>query len=158
MIEMDESEPGSVLTKLILSMFKVNGLVLTWGDRMVTPLGLTSVRWQLLGAIVLSESPQPVAWLARDLGANRQNVQRVVNDLYKEGMVILEPNPHHRRAKLVVLTEKGQQTYYTIFEIYSPKINALAEGVSISDINTANRVMISLRRKLEKENDIKNPW
>ncbi len=33
--------------------------------------------------------PQPVAWLARDLGAHRQNVQRIVNDLAKEGLVAL---------------------------------------------------------------------
>ena len=29
-----------------------------------------------MGTIVAAERPQPVAWLARDLGANRQNVQR----------------------------------------------------------------------------------
>lgn len=50
--------------------------------------------------------PQPVTWLARDRGANRQNVQRIVNDLHKEGLVTFEPNPHHRRAQLVALTEK----------------------------------------------------
>ena len=51
------------------------------GDRLVADLGLTSARWQILGAVVTAERPQPVAWLARDLGANRQNVQRIVNDL-----------------------------------------------------------------------------
>jgi hypothetical protein len=62
-------------------------------------LGLTSARWQILGAIVAAERPQPVAWLARNLGANRQNVQRIINDLHKEGLVAFEPNPHHRRAQ-----------------------------------------------------------
>jgi DNA-binding MarR family transcriptional regulator len=45
-----------------------------------------------------AERPQPVAWLARNLGANRQNVQRIVNDLHKEGLVAFENNPHHRRS------------------------------------------------------------
>lgn len=40
-----------------------------------------SARWRILGAIVHAERPQPVAWLARDLGTNRQNMQRIVNDL-----------------------------------------------------------------------------
>jgi hypothetical protein len=51
------------------------------GDRLVEGLALTSARWQILGAIVASGRPQPVAWLARDLGAHRQNVQRIINDL-----------------------------------------------------------------------------
>jgi DNA-binding MarR family transcriptional regulator len=48
---------------------------------------LTRARWQILGTIVAADRPQPVAWLARDLGANRQNVQRIVDDLAKEGLV-----------------------------------------------------------------------
>ncbi len=33
----------------------------------------TSARWQILGALAAGR-PLPVAWLARKLGANRQNV------------------------------------------------------------------------------------
>ena len=69
---------ATALTDLILALFRVNNLTLAWGDRLVAPLGLTSARWQILGAIVYADRPQPVAWLARDLGANRQNVQRIV--------------------------------------------------------------------------------
>lgn len=141
------------MTDLILTLFRVNNLTLTWGDRLVAPFGLTSARWQILGAIVFAERPQPVAWLARDLGANRQNVQRIVNDLHKEGLIVFEPNPHHRRAQLVVLTAKGQQIYDAAVGIYYPEADALAEGLSESDIKTAHRVMMALRKKLEEEND-----
>lgn len=142
---------GDALTELILDLFRVNNLTLTWGDRLVAPLGLTSARWQILGAIVAAERPQPVAWLARDLGANRQNVQRIVNDLAKEGLVTFEPNPHHRRAHLVVLTEKGQQTYDAAISLYGPRANALADGFPIEDLKTAGRVMKALRKKFEGE-------
>src|SRR5215468_5486018 len=98
---------GDALTSAILDLFRVNSLLLTAGDRLVAQLGLTSARWQILGAIVNAERAQPVAWLARDLGANRQNVQRIINDLQKDGLIAFETNPHHRRAQLVVLTEKG---------------------------------------------------
>ncbi|MGX5733619.1 MarR family winged helix-turn-helix transcriptional regulator [Bosea thiooxidans] len=143
--------PAEALTDLILELFRVNNLTLTWGDRLVAPFGLTSARWQILGAIVFAERPQPVAWLARDLGANRQNVQRIVNDLHKEGLVVFEPNPHHRRAQLVVLTEKGQRAYDAAIGTYYPKASALAEGLSVPDIQTAQRVLLVLRKKLEKE-------
>lgn len=143
------SPEGDALTELILTMFRVNNLMLTWGDRLVAPLGLTSARWQILGAIALADRSQPVAWLARDLGANRQNVQRIVNDLAKEGLVEFQPNPHHRRAHLVVLTEKGRQTYDAAVGSYYPRANMLAEGLSAEDMKTAHRVLLALQQKLE---------
>ena len=147
------SPEGDALTELILTMFRVNNLTLTWGDRIVGPLGLTSARWQILGAIALADRSQPVAWLARDFGANRQNVQRIVNDLAKEGLVEFQPNPHHRRAHLVVLTKKGRRTFDAAVSAYYPRANALAEGLSTEDIETAHRVLRALRHKLEGEND-----
>ncbi|SDJ96088.1 DNA-binding transcriptional regulator, MarR family [Mesorhizobium muleiense] len=137
------------MTDLILTMFRVNNLTLTWGDRLVAPLGLTSARWQILGAIVAAERAQPVAWLARDLGANRQNVQRIVNDLAKEGLVSFAPNPHHRRAQLVALTDKGRQTFDAAIRLYAPRVEALAEGLALKDIEAARSVMTMLRQKLE---------
>ncbi|MDF1747501.1 MAG: MarR family winged helix-turn-helix transcriptional regulator [Alphaproteobacteria bacterium] len=144
---------AEALTDLILTLFRVNNLTLTWGDRLVAPLGLTSARWQILGAIALADRPQPVSWLARDLGANRQNVQRIVNDLAKEAMVEFEPNPHHRRAQLVVLTQKGRETYEAAIRAYDPRVNALAEALSVEDIKTTHRVMQDLKEKLESENN-----
>ncbi|RWO54467.1 MarR family winged helix-turn-helix transcriptional regulator [Mesorhizobium sp.] len=140
---------GDALTDLILTMFRVNNLTLTWGDRLVAPLGLTSARWQILGAIVAAERPQPVAWLARDLGANRQNIQRIVNDLTEDGLVSFAPNPHHRRAQLVVLTDKGRQTFDAAIRLYAPRVEALAEGLAVKDIEAARSVMTMLRQKLE---------
>ncbi len=140
---------GNALTDLILDLFRLNNRVLTSGDRLVAPLGLTSARWQILGAIVYAERPQPVAWLARDLGASRQNVQRIVNDLQKEGFVTFEPNPHHRRAQLVVLTDKGRKTYDAAMRLQAPWADSLAEGLSVEDIETAHRIIMALRKKLE---------
>ena len=140
---------AEALTEMLLTMFRANNLTLAWGDRLVSPVGLTSARWQILGAIVLVDRPQPVAWLARDLGANRQNVQRIINDLKKDELVSFEPNPHHKRAQLVVLTPKGQQTYEAAINLYSPLVEALAEDFSAEDIGAAQRVLSALRTKLE---------
>jgi len=140
---------AEALTELLLIMFRANNLTLAWGDRLVSPLGLTSARWQILGAIVQADRSQPVAWLARDLGANRQNVQRIVNDLMGGGLVSFEPNPHHKRAQLVVLTPKGRQTYEAAIGLYNPLVEALAESLPAEDIEAAQRVLSALRTKLE---------
>ena len=153
MNDVPRTPAGDALTDLILTLFRVNNLTLNWGDRLVAPFGLSSARWQVLGAIAFADRPQPVAWLARDLGANRQNVQRIVNDLHREGLVEFEPNPHHRRAKLVVFTGKGRQAYEAAISTYYPKADALAEGLSEGEIRTAQRVLATVRKKLEGERD-----
>jgi DNA-binding MarR family transcriptional regulator len=140
---------GHALTGLILDLFRLNNRVLASGDRLVARLGLTSARWQILGAIVNAERPQPVAWLARDLGASRQNVQRIVNDLEKEGLVVFETNPHHRRAHLVVLTEKGRKTFDAAMRLQAPWADSLAQGLQVEDIEISHRIITALRKKLE---------
>ncbi|MCK1735015.1 winged helix-turn-helix transcriptional regulator [Bradyrhizobium sp. 138] len=148
--------PGDALTNLMLDLFRLNSLLLTAGDRLVTRLGLTSARWQILGAIVNAERPQPVAWLARDLGANRQNVQRIVNDLHSEGLVTLAVNPHHRRAQLVVLTDKGRRAFDAAMALQAPWVNGLAEGLPVKDLQTVHRVVTALRKKLESSDEIED--
>lgn len=140
---------GESVTALVLDLFRLNSLLLTAGDRLVSRLGLTSARWQILGVVAAAERPQPVAWLARDMGANRQNVQRIINDLRKQGLVALEANPHHRRAQLVVLTDKGKQTFDAAMRLQAPWINSLSEGLSLKDIQTVQNVTSAMRRKLE---------
>jgi DNA-binding MarR family transcriptional regulator len=140
---------GEALSGIVLDLFRVNSLLSTAGDRLVAPLGLTSARWQTLGAMVTAARPQPVAWLARDMGANRQNVQRIVNDLHEDGLVAFEVNPHHRRAQLVVLTEKGRRAFEAAMDLQAPWINRLAEGLSIKDIETVHRVVTAMRQTLE---------
>ncbi len=103
--------------------------------------------------MVGAERPQPVAWLARDLGANRQNVQRIINDLHREGLVAFETNPHHRRAQLVVLSDKGRRTFDEAMELQAPWINELSDGLSVKDIATVHRVIKTLRAKLEDQNE-----
>lgn len=140
---------GDALTGLILELFRVNALLLTFGDRLVAHLGLTSARWQILGAIVAAERPQPVAWIARDLGGNRQNVQRIINDLHKDGLVEFQANPHHRRAQLVVITDKGKETFDAAMRLQAPWINSLTEGLTVKDLQTVHRVVVAFREKLE---------
>lgn len=149
MLKSQRTPAGDALTDLMLDLFRLNSLLLTAGDRLVARLGLTSARWQILGAIVHAERSQPVAWLARDLGANRQNVQRIVNDLHAEGLVAFEANPHHRRAQLVVLTEKGRRAFDAAMALQAPWVNGLSEGLAIKDLQTVHRVVTALRNKLE---------
>src|SRR5215469_18732385 len=87
------------VTELILEVFRLNGRLLAVGDALVGDIGLSSARWQVLGAVALSPVPLPVAHLARNMGLARQSVQRLVDEMMNDGLVCYAPNPHHRRAK-----------------------------------------------------------
>jgi DNA-binding MarR family transcriptional regulator len=141
---------GTLLTRLILELFALNNRLLTTGDRMVGGLGLTSARWQVLGFMAEGGKIQPVAWIARDMGANRQNIQRIVNDLAGDDLVRFEPNPHHRRAQLVALTDKGHAVYQAALRIQKPWVDNLAEGIPVAEIDAALALITALRVKLER--------
>jgi DNA-binding MarR family transcriptional regulator len=145
---------GETLTSFLTDLFRLNSLLLTSGDRLVAPLGLTSARWQILGAIIGAERPQPVAWLARDLGGNRQNVQRIVNDLEREGLVAFETNPHHRRAQLVVLTDSGRRAFDAAMRLQAPWVNNLSDGIQLVDLEATRRVVTALRNKLQRNDEL----
>jgi DNA-binding MarR family transcriptional regulator len=146
---MNES-PADALTLLILEVFRVNGGLIAAGDRLVADLGLSSARWQVMGAIALSPAPEPVARLARSMGLHRQGVQRIVNELEEEGIVSLDDNPHHRRAKLVRLTKKGEALYREADRRQKPWARGLARGIDAKSIAAAQRLMTSLRERLEQ--------
>lgn len=143
------TETGTAVTALILDIFRLNGRLLLAGDRLVAELGLTSARWQILGAIAYAERPELVAWHARTMGVHRQGVQRLVNELKKDGIVELQPNPHHKRAHLVVLTPKGQALFDTAMALQIPWVNGLSDGLSSSEIETTQKVVDHLRSRLE---------
>jgi DNA-binding MarR family transcriptional regulator len=144
---------GDAVTHLVLDLFRLSNQLAAAGDRLVAPLGLTSARWQILGAIAAADFPQPVAWLARNLGAHRQNVQRIVNDLAKEGLVTFEANPNHRKAQLVVLTKKGRQAFDSAMRLQAPWSDRLSAGLAVKDLETAHRVMLALRGKLSARDE-----
>ncbi|RAZ87254.1 MarR family transcriptional regulator [Mesorhizobium hawassense] len=150
------TDAGIALSDLILDLFRLNNRIIVAGDRLVANLGLTSARWQVLGTIKAAERPQPVAWLARDMGANRQNVQRIVNDLAQEQLVAFRPNPHHRRAQLVVLTDAGQEAFNAAMHLQAPWVNQLSQDIGVDEIETTHAVVRALRRKLEGDDSLQD--
>lgn len=94
------------LSQAALTVFRLNGQVLSVAERLARPAGLTAARWQVLGAVLYE--PLPVAGVARAMGITRQSVQRVADLLVGQGLAEYRPNPAHRRAKLLAITDEGR--------------------------------------------------
>lgn len=142
------SRAGSKLTDLILRTFRLNGALITAGDRLARPLGLTAARWQVLGSVAGLRQPGPVAHVAREMGLARQSVQRLVDRLVEEGLLAYQENPHHRRAPVVVMTTRGQKAFEGLTARQVPWVNALARGVPPSEIDAAVGVLQRIEERL----------
>ena len=127
MIHMNHTPAGANFTKLILETFRLNGALIAAGDQLVGDLGLTSARWQVLGA--LHDSPATVAEIARRMGLTRQNVQRIAYCLAKDGFVTTSANPAHRRAKLYSLTPHGGTVMEEVASRQAEWANRIADGI-----------------------------
>lgn len=131
-------------SRLALEVFRLNGALIAAGDALVSPLGLTSARWQVLGAISEAGGGLPTAGIARNMGLTRQSVQRVVDDLFAMGFVRFAPNPHHKRAKLVQLTPEGTVAFAAASACWLPLANALAKAVGAPALDSATAVLRQL--------------
>jgi DNA-binding MarR family transcriptional regulator len=142
---------GEIATEIVLATFRANGLLLSSGDVLAGEEGLTSARWQVLGAIALAGRALTVPQIARRMGLTRQSVHVTVRRLVRDGLVELARNEDHRRSRLVHLTERGHATYSAVDRRQSAWVNRLAEGISRGDLETAARVLDELCRRLEAE-------
>jgi DNA-binding MarR family transcriptional regulator len=140
----------NAITELVLETFRLNGRLLSTGDAMIADLGLTSARWQVMGAAALSPVPLPVAHIARNMGLTRQAVQRLANDMERDGLLRFGPNPHHQKAKLVLLTRKGKAAFAAAMKRHGPWANSLAAGLNLRDIRLATLTLRTIRQRLEQ--------
>ena len=129
--------------------FRTNGSLIAAGDALVDPLGLTSARWQVMGAIAEAGGGLCVAGIARNMGLVRQSVQRIANDLVAQGLARFADNPHHRRAKLVQLTEHGTAAYESANARWLSIANALTADIDAQDVNNAIALMRRFRERLQ---------
>ena len=144
------TKAGEAATDVVLATFRANGLLLRAGDELAAAEGLTSARWQVLGAVVLAGRPLTVSQIARRMGLTRQSVQASVNRMRADGLVAAEENPDHRRSPLIRLTDLGNRRYVAMERRQIAWINELAEGLDAAQLNAAARVLTELSDRLER--------
>ncbi len=138
------------ITGLALSIFRLHGALIAAGNRLTAPLGLTSARWQVMGAISLAGAPQTVARIARAMGLTRQSVQRVTDALAKDGVVAFADNPDDRRARLVSLTPHGAALYAQVMTRWDALALRLAVGRSAAEWQATAAALDAMQTVLEK--------
>ena len=143
------SPEADALTEVLLEVFRLNGRLLSAGDRLTADMEQSSARWQILGAI---RRPQTVADIARAMGLARQSVQRTTNILEEAGLIAIAENPAHKRSKLVQLTPLGQTILDTISSRQVAWTNEIARrlGMSADEIRSSAVLLRRFGEEVER--------
>lgn len=150
---MPPRRPGNAeasLTPLILSVFRLSGTLVAAGDRMVEDLGLTSAKWQLLGAIAEAPVPLTLAALARRRGISRQGIRITARSLVATGHLRSVDNPDHRSAQLAELTTEGERAFQAAQARQAPWVQHLGAGFTDARIQEAIDLLETVRERLQQ--------
>jgi DNA-binding MarR family transcriptional regulator len=136
---MAHSLAGLRFTELVLQLLRIHGDLVAAADLLVTDLGLTSARWQVLSR--LRETPSTVSRVARRMDLSRQGVQRLADRLVADGFLEVQPNPDHKQSPLLHVTPYGEG----VLEEARRRQEAWAHGLSghleADDLAVACRVL-----------------
>jgi DNA-binding MarR family transcriptional regulator len=136
-----------LLSRAALSAFRLNGQFLGLAEQLARPVGLTAARWQVLGAVL--REPLTVAGIARAMGITRQSVQRLADLLEAEGLAEYQPNPSHRRAKLLRPTEAGYAAVRAIDPAHAVAARRLAGELGPDELARAVDALTALSGALD---------
>jgi DNA-binding MarR family transcriptional regulator len=144
------TEHGAALGRVIFEILRLGSRLHMAGDALVSDVGLTSARWQILATAAFREKPQTVSGIARILGMARQSVQRVANELEAAGFIRLAVNPAHKRARLVIVTKEGHSALAAAEERRIPWTESLAAMLGGTNLAAAEEALAKLRDALDR--------
>ncbi len=139
-------------TEVVLAIFRTNGALLEWGDRFVSPHGITSARWQIIGAIGLAGQPLTAPKIASTMGISRQGAQKQLNLLLTDKLVEQIPNPLHQRSPLYRLNDAGAELYRAIEKQWNDAAARLANAVPAADLDKMQALLEQICRLLAGNN------
>jgi DNA-binding MarR family transcriptional regulator len=145
---LSDDSPEAAFTRLVLLVFRLNGLLLDAGDRLAAPVGQTSARWQVMG--VIDHEPLTVSAIARVMGLRRQSVQRTADLLAGDGVAEYVDNPADRRARLLTLTPAGRRALRTIERAQRAWAEELGEAVGLEPLLEAEEALEQVIGQLER--------
>ena len=141
-----QSEISRLISEAVVALFRANGKMLEWGDAFAASFGLTSARWQILGAIALGGQKQTAPQIAEQIGVSRQGAQKQLNLLVDDGLIEKLPNPSHQRSPHYLLTEKGGSLFDRVNQAWQAHATKTSEAFSAQDLETTLRTLNLISR------------
>ena len=151
------SRLGQEIDQLVVSVFQLNGVLLAAGDQITAPFGLTSARWQVLGALAFSAHALTIPQIAKDMGLSRQAVIKQIKLLAVDGLVQSQSNEAHKRAELWSLTPAGREKYEDIMTSQRALAQVWRKGLTLAELAECSRVLKHLEAAVQQASNARRP-
>lgn len=102
---------------------------------------LSSLEWSVLGLLAKKADGLRFIEIAQNMGVEPPFVTELISQLEKQKLVKATDNPQDKRAKIVLLTDKGTKKLATIETTLEQKIMNLFSDISASEWQTYRNVM-----------------
>lgn len=135
------------VTELILTVIRLNGVLVYHGEKITRPVGMTPTKWQVLGAI--ANEDLTVSQISRRMGVTRQGAQRVSNILKESGHITFVDNIDHARSPKASLTAKGRSALAQIQDIQHDWSSEIARQLNPIDIEQVTQALTDLIAALD---------
>ncbi|MES2898976.1 MAG: MarR family winged helix-turn-helix transcriptional regulator [Pseudomonadota bacterium] len=146
-----ETEAGARFAELADELLRLRGRLMSATRNCNAQRGLHSqAQGIVLTAVVRSVEPPTVARIARSLGLARQSVQRSANELAQAGYVRFEDNPHHKRAKQLVVTDAGHAMVARSNDARERWADQVGAAIGVDDLVQASATLRRIRQHLEQ--------
>ena len=106
---------SDLIRELVFTYFRLRAA----GDQLAIRYGQSTGKWGMMRSL-REGGPQSVSQIARSRPVARQGVQRMANELARDGLIEFVDNPTHQRAKLMKLTRKGEKIPWDTVSVLQP--------------------------------------
>lgn len=143
------ARPVNPLAHLIDEVMRLNGRLKSVFAGTNSVSGLPSMELTVLTAVAEARSPPTVAQIGRSLGHPRQVIQRAANALIDAGLIETAPNPDHKRALLLLPTQRGRDVKRTADAHAAVAAGALLRRLGASRCRRLAEQLHELRGEIE---------
>jgi len=143
------TEAGRAIEDLIIEIVATFFLLRAEGMRIGVVSSSGEGYWSVLRLLKIYGT-QTVPQLARYRYVPRQSVQKLANEMLKDGVIELVNNPAHKRSKLLRLTPKGEVVFQEMSDRIAKLAEALAEQQNATQLQNAADVVKKLHEQLRE--------
>jgi DNA-binding MarR family transcriptional regulator len=149
LVERETVVEGSSL-RLVDEFAAFGPLYLKWVRSRLQGGGMTYARMRLLGALHCN-GPQIMSSISEELGVTRRNVTALVDALEEERLVRRKPHPTDRRATVIEMTDRGEETMDRVYDEHRAAVAELFADLDEKDRSELMRMLGVLRETLRRE-------
>jgi DNA-binding MarR family transcriptional regulator len=146
---LDEPRTSNPLVCLSDEVMRIQGRLKSIFSGSNGATGLPSMELTVLTAVVEATSAPTVPQIGRSLGRPRQVIQRATNALIDAGLIEAAPNPHHKRAPLLLPTRRGKAVKRKVDARAIKAANAFLRGIDAARCSRLAEDLRELRGEIE---------